>query len=56
MSRVPLATVVGLVVTAVWATVFLVDMFSRSYSAPAEVNAVMLVVAGGIYGAAVVKR
>lgn len=56
LRSVPLSTIIGLVVTGVWAMVFLVDLVSTTYRAPSEVNGVMLIVAGGTFGASVVKR
>lgn len=56
MARIPLATVLGLVVAVVWAVVFLADIVLASYEAAPEVNLVMMVVVGGVFAVGVVKR
>lgn len=45
-----LATIVAAVITAVWAASFIIDAVVHDYDPPPTVGAIMLIVAGALFG------
>jgi hypothetical protein len=50
------STIVTLVIVAVWALSFVVDVVSEKYTAPDSLGTLMLIVAGAVYAGPMVKR
>lgn len=46
---------VAVVITAAWAVSFVVDVFNEGYEPPASVHALMLLVAGALFGDRVLR-
>jgi cell division protein FtsB len=50
-----IALVVASVITAAWAISFTVDIFVKDYEAPPSVHALMLIVAGAVFGEGLIR-
>jgi hypothetical protein len=51
-----IAAWLAIVITAVWAISFLVDIVIKTYDPPASVHALMMLAAGAIFGEGLLKR
>lgn len=51
-----LRSIIGYVVTAAWAFSFILDALLPHYDAPVSVHAVMMIVAGAVFGGQLWKR
>jgi hypothetical protein len=49
------ATRLAYVITAFWALSFLVDIIVKTYDPPASVHALMMIVAGAVFGEGLIK-
>lgn len=50
-----IATLLATVITAAWAISFIVDIFREEYDPSASVHALMMIVAGAVFGEGLIK-
>lgn len=50
-----IAFILAIVITAAWAISFIVDIVVKEYDPPASVHALMMIVAGAVFGEGLLK-
>lgn len=56
VSNNKIATVMAIVITVVWAVSFLVDIVVEEYDPPPSVHALMMIVAGAVFGEGLIRN